>query len=71
MILLNEVFVVWKTSTNISNEALECCLVVSDSVDYILYQAKRRHIPEDNLYCHRHESFRLHNVRLIETDFIL
>ena len=70
VILLNEVFIVWKTSTNIGNESLEYCLVVLDSVDYILYQAKRRHITEGNLYRHRHESFRLHNERLIDTDLI-
>jgi len=61
---LNEVFIVWKTSTNFGNESLEYCLVISDSVYYILYQGTRLHIPEGNLYCHRHESFRLHNVRL-------
>lgn len=71
VIQLNEVSIVWKSSTNNGNESLECCLVVSDSMDYILHQAKRRHIPEDILYCHRHESFRLHDVRLIDVDFIL
>jgi len=57
VIQLNEVFIVWKTSTNIGNVSLECCLVVSHSVDYILYEAKRRRIPEDYLYCHPHKSF--------------
>jgi hypothetical protein len=71
VILLNEVLFLWKTSANIGSKSLECCLVVLESVDYILYQAKWRHIPENNLYRHHHESFSLRNVRLIDTDFIL
>jgi hypothetical protein len=57
VIQLNEVFIVWKSSTNIGNESLEFCVMVSGSLDYILYQVKRHHFPEENLYCHRHGSF--------------